>query len=184
MGLFSKLFGNEKKPEKDCSYIVSIAENITGADEAVLSPLRECVADPWGYGEKNAERYDERGIDTSDRDETDADEICWIGMVDELAENGYLFSTDYNSDPEDFLWGLSKLKSYNLIEAVVSGMKLDETLDIDAWGEEINLALNEKAFVCMIDIDSDSYEVIIVTHDVYEKISAITENNGHSIEIF
>ena len=32
------------------------------------------------------------------------------------------------------------------------------------------------ACICMIDIDSDSYEL-----DVYKKISAIAKNNGYSI---
>lgn len=37
------------------------------------------------------------------------------------------------------------------------------------------------ACICMIDIDSDSYELIIANLDVYKKISAIAKNNGYSI---
>jgi len=33
----------------------------------------------------------------------------------------------------------------------------------------------------MIDIDSDSYELIIASLDVYKKISVIAKNNGYSI---
>jgi hypothetical protein len=39
----------------------------------------------------------------------------------------------------------------------------------------------KDACICMIEIDSDSYELIIVSLDVYKKISAIAKNNGYSI---
>ena len=42
----------------------------------------------------------------------------------------------------------------------------------------------KDACICMIDIDSDSYELIITSRDTYNKISDIAENNGHSIKSF
>mgnify|MGYP007127603965 CR=1 FL=1 len=48
--------------------------------------------------------------------------------------------------------------------------------------DRINTALGGRAYICMIDIDSDSYELIIVNADVYEKISHIAESNGHTID--
>ena len=38
------------------------------------------------------------------------------------------------------------------------------------------------ACICMIDIDSDSYELIIVSADVYNIISDDAESNGHKID--
>ncbi|MBE6845213.1 MAG: hypothetical protein E7508_05790 [Ruminococcus sp.] len=177
MGLFSKLFGKKD----DFSYIAEISSLISENNPDVMEKINLCIGHPAPYSVQNAERYGERGIE----DVYDADnaEICWIGMVDELAENGYLFSADYKSEPEDILWGLSQLKSYHLIEKYVPDIDLTKIEDAEALAQEINLAVS-GAFVCMIDIDSDSYELIIVTHEVYEKISVIAENNGHSIEIF
>lgn len=57
-------------------------------------------------------------------------------------------------------------------------------MDIDAWGEEINLALSGKAYVCTIDTDSDSYGIIIVTEKILEKISSIAESHGRKIDDF
>lgn len=182
MGLLDKLFGKEKdKPEKDFSFIEEIAGLISENNSDVMEKIDLCIEHPQAYSQQNAERYEERGIDA---DDADYDEICWIGMVDELSENGYLFSVDYNCGLEDFLWALSQIKSYSLIESTVSKLKLDESQDIEAWGEEINFALKDEAFLCMVDIDSDSYELIIVNHDVYEKIYSIAKNNGYSIEEF
>lgn len=185
MGLFDRIFGSRKmdKPENDLSFIVEIAELISDKDTNVTEAIKECVRDPWGYGEENPEGFEERGIDVIGEDTTNANEICWICMVDKLQENGYLFSVDYNCEAEDLLWALSQIKTYSLIKDAVSELELDTSKDIEAWAEEINLAIS-GALVCMINIDSDSYELIIVSHDVYDKISVIAENNGHSIEVF
>lgn len=182
MGIFSKLFGaKDSAPAvKDYSFIADIAALITDNDSEVVSKLLECASDPWGYAEKNAERYLQRGIVISDREANDIDDICWIGMVDELSENGYLFSCDYSEDSENILWGLSKLKNYCLIEKYTDSFEADDDDDVETLVHKLNSAL-KGACICMIDIDSDSYELIIASLDVYEKISAIAKNNGYSI---
>ena len=100
MGLFSKLFSNNRSAgsKRDFSYIIDIAALITNNDAEIIKNLRECVDDPLGYGRENSERYAERGIDISD--ETDINEVWWIGMVDELAENGYLFTADFSEESD------------------------------------------------------------------------------------
>lgn len=113
--------------------------------------------------------------------DTDA---LWLDMTEKLEEYGYAFSIDYKAELEDFLWSLEQLKSYSLIEACVSSLKLNPEMDIDAWGEEINLALSGKAYVCTIDTDSDSYGIIIVTEKILEKISSIAESHGREIYDF
>ena len=100
---------------------------------------------------------------------SDSDDDCWLSMVDLLDEEGYAFGIDYKCELEDFLWALKQLN-------------LNENEDVESWGEEINTALGGRAYICMIDIDSDSYELIIVNADVYEKISHIAESNGHTID--
>lgn len=175
MGLLDKLFGKEKdKPEKDFSFIEEIAGLITSNDENVMNYIRLCINSPKEY----EQQYEMRGLENYKPD------FKWLCMRDELEEGKYLFSVDYNCGLEDFLWALSQIKSYSLIESTVSKLKLDESQDIEAWGEEINFALKDEAFLCMVDIDSDSYELIIVNHDVYEKIYSIAKNNGYSIEEF
>ena len=182
MGIFSKLFGaKDGAPAvKDYSFIADIAALITDNDSKVVSKLCECASEPWGYAEKNAERYLQRGIVVSDRKSNDIDDICWIGMVDELSENGYLFAVDCSDDGENILWGLSQLKNNGLIEKYTDGFETDDDDDAETFLHKLNSAL-KGACICMIDIDSDSYELIIASLDVYQKISAIAKNNGYSI---
>lgn len=173
MGLFSRFFKSGKgesrqanSEKQDFSYVSEIAGLITGNDSGFMKRLNDFLI----YTQKECEE--------------DRDYEYWSGMYDQLEEEGYLFSVDYKCELEDFLWALSQINNYSLIESTVSGLQLDETRDVDTWGEEINAASGGRAYICMIDIDSDSYELIIVTADVYEKISSIASANGHTIEDF
>lgn len=167
MGIFSRFvkFGKStEKPGKgnqDLSYIYEIAGLISDNNTEIKSILSE----------------------NSSTKGCDADAL-WLDMTEKLEEYGYAFSIDYKAELEDFLWSLKQLKSYRLIEACVSSLKLNPEMDIDAWGEEINLALSGKAYLCTIDTDSDSYGIIIVTEKIFEKISNIADSHGREIYDF
>ncbi|MBQ8297778.1 MAG: hypothetical protein IJX77_08360 [Ruminococcus sp.] len=183
MGIFSRLFNarpTTEKSDQDLSYIAEITKLISDDDTEVMNKIALCIDDISNYAELNSGKYKERGIDINN---CDNDTLGWICMIDKLEENGYLFSVDHNCEAVDLLWALSQIKTYDLIKDAVSELELDKSKDIEAWAEEINLAIS-GALVCMIDIDSDSYELIIVSHDVYDKISVIAQNKGHSIEVF
>ncbi|MEE0186091.1 MAG: DUF6630 family protein [Oscillospiraceae bacterium] len=158
MGLFERLFKTDKNEKKDLSYIYKITELITNNNSGIINALKENIM------------------------KSDSDDDCWLSMVDLLDEEGYAFGIDYKCELEDFLWALKQLKTYSLIDINLSSLNLNENEDVESWGEEINTALGGRAYICMIDIDSDSYELIIVNADVYEKISHIAESNGHTID--
>lgn len=158
MGLFERLFKTDKNEKKDLSYIYKITELITNNNSGIINALKENIM------------------------KSDSDDDCWLSMVDLLDEEGYAFGIDYKCELEDFLWALKQLKTYSLIDINLSSLNLIENEDVESWGEEINTALGGRAYICMIDIDSDSYELIIVNADVYEKISHIAESNGHTID--
>ena len=160
MGLFERLFKTDKNEneKKDLSYIYKITELITNNNSGIINALKENIM------------------------KSDSDDDCWLSMVDLLDEEGYAFGIDYKCELEDFLWALKQLKTYSLIDTNLSSLNLNENEDVESWGEEINTALGGRAYICMIDIDSDSYELIIVNADVYEKISHIAESNGHTID--
>ncbi len=175
MGVLGKLFGGKKEEEnKDFSYISEIAGLISSEDPEVMKNIKMCLDNPREYSASFAGH----GLEPNDKN------FYWLSMRDELDNAGYLFSVDYKCELEDFLWALSQLKTYRLIDIDLSSLNLDENEDAQAWGEEINLALGGRAFVCAVDIDSDSYELIIVGADVHEIVSDIARRYGHSIEEF
>ena len=168
MGFLSKLFKSGKNDagnKPDFSYITEIAGLITENDSGFMKRLNDFLI----YTQKECK-------------EKDRDFEYWSGMYDQLEEEGYLFSVDYKCELEDFLWALERLKNYNLIDIDLSGLDLSD--DVEVWIREINAALNGEACIGVVDIDSDSYELIITTCETYKKISAAAENNGHLIKTF
>lgn len=185
MGLFDKLFGSSKSQNKaaqsknaDYSYIAEIAGLISSNDEELCENIG--LTNPKQYFSENTLRFGLRGIDVNS---ADRDTLHWIGLVDELADRGFLFGVDYKCGLEDFLGALEQLKYFGLISKAVSELEFDENGDPESWGRQINEAVN-GALVCWVDIDSDSYELIIVTAEAYEKITQIAQQHGKNIAKF
>lgn len=176
MGLFNKdplkkIFADYDR--EDHEDIFETAKLISGNDPGIVKAVDLALNDPIKYIKENSERFSERGIMLDDEDsfeDLDADEFLFLGILDELEEHGFAFEFDWKCELEDFLWGLKQLKNYSLITDVIKTVKLDEGEDIEAWGEEINAALGDKARLVYIDIDSDSYPITILTADTLEKI--------------
>ena len=158
------------------SFIADIARLISSDDTQLMEKINRMLTNSAEYFEENAERYDERFLDV---EEDDPDTLMWIGLVDELSEHGYLYSVDWKCEAQDFKWAFSQLKSGGIIPEI----ELDESKDVVEWGEIINKKLPDHC-ICWVDIDSDSYELIIVTAKKYDEISDIAKNNGHRIVKF
>lgn len=180
MGLFGNLFGKNVGGKGGYSYISEIARLLTD-NETVHANLKAALDTPDKYFSENEWRYAERGVVVG---KTDRKTLYWLALVDELAEGGCVFEVDYKCELEEFLGALERLNNYGLIENAVGSVKLAEDENIEAWGEELNAALCEKAFVCFIDIDSDSYPLVIVEGGSLEKVQKLAENNKQRIEDF
>ena len=175
MSLFKKdpLMAIFKDYERDDHEdIFETAKLISGNDPEVMAAMEAALSDPVKYLKENAEQFSDRGIyfdNGGSFEDLDADELLYLGMVNELEEHGFAFEFDWKAELEDFLWGLEQTKNYGLIEDVIPTVKLSEEDDIEVWGKLINEALGDKAKLIYIDIDSDSYPVAIVTADTLEK---------------
>lgn len=176
MGLFKKdplkeIFADYDR--EDCEDILETARAVSGNDRRVVAAVNAALDDPRKFIRQNAKRFDERGIELDDEDclgELDADELLFLAMLDELEAFDYAFEYDYKCGLEDFLWGLTQIKTYDLIKDVIKTIEFDENKNIEKWGKEINKALGGKAYLCYMHIDSDSYPLTIMTPEAFEKI--------------
>lgn len=176
MGLFKKdplkeIFADYDR--EDCEDILETARAVSGNDRRVVAAVNAALDDPRKFIKQNAKRFDERGIELDDEaslDGLDADELLFLGMLDELEAFDYAFEFDCKCELEDFLWGLTQIKNYDLIKDVIRTTELDADGDIEKWGRQINKALGGRACLCYIYIDSDSYPLTVVTPEAFEKI--------------
>lgn len=179
------LFGKKKEKPLDFSYISEISSAICKNDPGVMKSIEKMLGSPEAYFAEYSDRYEERFIDVEKDDEKT---LYWIGMTDELIEGGYVVEFDYKCDLQEFLQSIQQLKSYPLIAGIISGMTLDENENIEAWGEEISLAIEGRALLCMLDIDSDSYPLFILPFDKKGdnilRLEELAHTYGHTISEF
>ncbi len=166
---FSKLFGRKSKNE--FRFIYDIAAIICSGNTDVLKAIDDMLSHPRKYFKRNADRYDERGIDDEEIQDIMADgdvdeqaELFWLGMVDELIEGGYVAEVDYKCSKDELLYALSELNYPTLKNAVGSTDTLSSTAeDVSSICNEISKILAGTAKIGYIDIDSDSYPLFILT---------------------
>lgn len=125
MGLFKKdplkeIFADYDR--EDCEDILETARAVSGNDRRVVAAVNAALDDPRKFIKQNTKRFDERGIELDDEDSLDgldADELLFLGMLDELEAFDYAFEFDCKCELEDFLWGLTQIKNYDLIKDVI-----------------------------------------------------------------
>lgn len=168
---------------------------ICGGDTNVLNAIDDMLSNHKKYFKRNAERYDERGIDADeiqdiieDGDEEEQTELFWLGMVDELIAGGYVAEVDYNCSKDELLYALSELNYPTLKNEVGSSDRLSSTDDISTLCSEISELLAGKAKIGYIDIDSDSYPLFILTaasgkssDERFAELSALAADNLFNI---
>ncbi len=151
--------------------ILETARAISGGNRRVVAAVDAALDDPKKYIKQNAKRFEERGIRLDDiPDGLDADELLMFAMLDELEIFDYVFEFNAEYERADFLWRLSRLKTYGLIKDAVGGLVLDEDGNVETWGKAINGALDGKAYICYIHIEGENYPLAIMTHETFEKI--------------
>ena len=74
-------------------------------DSSIYDAFENCLESPWSYFEENIDRYDERGIDEDETEET----IIWLGIADELLDANKAIELDWNPELEDFTYFMKSL---------------------------------------------------------------------------
>lgn len=164
----------EDYERQDYEDILEMAKAISANHEDVMRHLQSALDNPKEYFQKNAQNFQERNIDFEDEeleDEIDLDDLFFLAMADELQEHGYLYEVDWKCSLEDFLWSLKQLKNYSMISHILPDLDLDKNFNVDMWIEKINDVLDGNAYICYVDIDSDSFPLIIASPETYRLIS-------------
>ena len=125
-------------------------------DGSIHDAIENCLESPWSYFEENIDRYDERGIDEDETEET----IIWLGIADELLDANEAIELDWNPELEDFTYFMKSLADKKNLQ--VEDDWFDEEDTITNWCSILDRRWEIEGFcVGGIDIDSDSYVLFI-----------------------
>lgn len=158
-------------------YLYKRISELMTEDADILAKLAACFHSPRKYYNEHAEQYEERGFEGDESE----DQICWIGIANEMIASGAAVELDWKTDKEEFSRQMKELA--DRYQLVLKEDWLKEDGDIPAWCA----ALNEKwaeADVCAaaMDIDSDSYVIFICKREVLERLKALGKKLNHRFD--
>ncbi|HJW94123.1 MAG TPA: hypothetical protein VJ901_10935 [Thermoanaerobaculia bacterium] len=148
-----------------------------GDDGSLQRDIALAFNQPALYLQQHPET-EERDVDANDPS------LPWLALVDGLLTRHVAAEIDHRSDVADVNWNLSQLRSYALLSGNTRHWL--ETAKMEGT-EKILRALAPHAkkdglVVATMDIDSDSYVILILSKPDYEQATKLAAKLGYSLK--
>jgi hypothetical protein len=181
--------------------LLKIAQLISNNDSDVIIEVEECIDDIPKYVATHLEEYEDRSMTLEDDSEED---LQWLGMVNCLIRNNYVYETDDNVQITEFGWELKNLCGFKEYGLSLDSKFLDvdygvDRYDINEDDEEVfdydeeedfieddniigwckyldNKWADENVCIGMININSDSYIIFPIDCDVLEELEDLADS--------
>ena len=142
-------------------------------DRGALERFEALLKDPDSYYENHVNGYEEKFFNPNETE----DEICWQELATELYRAGCLQYLDWDPDFEPWEPELRKIpgmeKYLGWLPEKGSGPERMKVLNGHLREENLVLAA--------IDIDSESYPLILITPALLREVNTLAESAGHRI---
>ena len=181
--------------------LLKIAQLISNNDSDVIIEEEECIDDIQKYVATHLEEYEDRSMTLEDDSEED---LQWLGMVNCLIRNNYVYETDDNVQITEFGWELKNLCGFKEYGLSLDSKFLDvdygvDRYDINEDDEDVfdydeeedfieddniigwckyldNKWADENVCIGMININSDSYIIFPIDCDVLEELEDLADS--------
>lgn len=181
--------------------LLKIAQLISNNDSDVIIEVEECIDDIQKYVATHLEEYEDRSMTLEDDSEED---LQWLGMVNCLIRNNYVYETDDNVQITEFGWELKNLCGFKEYGLSLDSKFLDvdygvDRYDINEDDEDVfdydeeedfieddniigwckyldNKWADENVCIGMININSDSYIIFPIDCDVLEELEDLADS--------
>lgn len=159
--------------------LITLSGKLSAGSEIVVGEVVQALDHPELYVEQWEDRLANRGI------EEPIPELAWIALVDALDEQGLVWEIDWKADVEDILFAVHSLldrrgwlqpaADRQLEQAVRSGSHTYDHLC------KFHESLRPHGIVLgNLDIDSDSYVLIVVREEEGEEVQQLAKASGYT----
>lgn len=181
--------------------LLKIAQLISNNDSDVMIEVEECIDDIQRYVATHLEEYEDRSMTLEDDSEED---LQWLGMVNCLIRNNYVYETDDNVQITEFGWELKNLCGFKEYGLTLDSKFLDVDYGVDRYDlneddedvfdyddeedfiEDDNIIgwckyldnkwADENVCIGMININSESYIIFPIDCDVLEELEDLADS--------
>lgn len=183
MKLFQFLLG--KTPKDDEKQIPPYHELI-----ALITPeyAQEAVKNNVDLAQNNPQAYfAQYQNDLLERSIISANDVTpWIALVDALQNAGVLYECDWKMDGEELVYCLQEMAKPLALEFNPHVLQALEKQDIDtthSFSKSITQLLAPDYIAVFLDIDSDSYPLMIISKTILKPAQKLAKQCGHKIII-
>ena len=162
--------------------LLALAAVLVPADPSLGEAVTAAIAAP--------QRYTETHATTADRIET-LDEsgrkrwLPWLALVDELIARHRAVELDWKLDAADVIWNLEQLTSYAALaesrKASITALHGDGAT-IGTLRTIAGLLAADQRVLAALDIDSDSYVIVLLSDADYAKARSLAQSAGFTLK--
>ena len=156
--------------------LLSLSRLLAPGDDSLQRDLALARNQPGIYLQQHPET-EEREVDVDDPS------LPWLALVDGLLTRHIAAEVDHRSDVADVNWNLSQLKSYKLFSAKTRHWL--ETTEMEGTGDILRAlapyAKKDGLVIATMDIDSDSYVILVLTKSDYAKATKLAHQLGYKL---
>lgn len=183
MSILDKIKGRKKQiPQEKSSYdncLLEIVRIVSFDDRKVLHQAEKCVANVKDYYREHLNEYEERGINPDEDDSF----LQWIGCVDLLIQNHYVWECDWKEEKDVFFSEILHLKEKATPNLNLRSEWLNERWTVPQWCEKLDREwYKEKYVMAAFNIDSDSYVLFVCDVETLGRLTVLAEDFGYQID--
>jgi hypothetical protein len=148
-------------------------------DASLHDALKLAVESPGKYFEKHPEMAD-RSVSP------ESENLGWLALVDGLMFRKLATELDWRTSGEEATWSLSQLKTYARLSpktrAWLPSLDGQSFETVDYLRQLAAHADGDAVIVAVMDIDSDSYVVLLLQKEQYKKASEAAAKLGYILK--
>ena len=111
--------------------------------------------------------------------------LPWLALTDGLMARHYAVELDHGTSGDDAAWSLSQLKTYHHLSAKTRAwldtLGSEPVATVDCLRTIAARADGDGVIVAVMDIDSDSYIVLLLRKGEYEKAAKLAKELGFTL---
>lgn len=159
--------------------LVKISEKLAFGLDEITSTVKLAMENPQQYIGEFSDELEDRGISEP------FEALPWIALVDALIEHQLADEIDWKEENDDIIEVIDQLlqrKQLPRVDWTSLHNEHDDETSTDEFLEAISVKLEEQSMaLAYLDIDSDSYVLIVVKDHEISELKELAEEAGFNI---
>lgn len=160
--------------------LLALSRKLSGGSEQVAGEVAQALDHPDAYVGQWGDRLWNRGI------EEPIPDLAWIALVDALGEQGLVWEIDWKQEIETTLFAVHSLLDRRGWLLPAADRRLEQAIqsDHDTFQQlnELHDWLRPHGIVLgQLDINSDSYVLIVIREDDFTEMEQLTKASGYTL---